>query len=118
MTDLSFFVSIMMKRVLLVVAAALLACGCHHAERPADVMDADQMVAFLFEAYQLEGFYAVETQYRYDAVSDAVLRRYDSILEAQGLTRQDVERSFDYYSAHPDLYSAIQDSVVARLEAL
>ena len=106
----------MMKRLLL-VAAALLACGCHHAERPVNVMDADQMVAFLTEAYQLEGFYAVETQYRYDAVSAEVLRRYDSILEAQGLTRGDVERSFDYYSAHPDDYSAIQDSVVARLEA-
>lgn len=96
--------------------AASLFGFCRHEGRPADVLDAPQMVAFLTDAYLLEGFYAVETQYRYDALSPEVLRAYDDILSAHHLTREQVEHSFDYYANHPDLYRPIQDSVFAILE--
>ena len=101
----------------LCLAALLLLSACRHNERPADVLDAPQMVAFLSDAYLLEGFYAVETQYRYDAMSPEVLRAYDDILKAHHISREQVEHSFDYYSQHLDTYAAIHDSVVLRLEA-
>lgn len=97
------------------MAMALLA-SCRRGERPADVLDAPQMVDFLADAYLLEGFYAVETQYRYDALSAEVLRAYDDILAKHGVSREQVEHSFAYYSEHPELYAPIQDSVLARLE--
>lgn len=75
------------------------------------------MVDFLTDAYRLEGFYAVETQYRYDVMPDHVMRSYDSILDVHGLTRDAVERSIDYYSHHLDEYEAIHNDVVARLES-
>ena len=92
--------------------------SCRHDGIPQDVLDQERMTDFLCDAYLLEGFYAIETQYRYDALSDEVLCSYDSILDSHGLTREQVEISLDYYSAHPDIYQAIHDSVVACLEAM
>ena len=101
---------------ILCLAALLLLGACRHDERPADVLDAPRMVAFLTDAYLLEGFYAVETQYRYDAMSPEVLRAYDDILAAHHISREQVEHSFDYYASHPELYQPIQDSVMAILD--
>lgn len=97
--------------------AALLLAGCHRGGGlPQGVMDEGKMVDFLTDAYLLEGFYAIETQFRYDAVSPEVLHRYDSILTVHGITRDEVERSLAYYSQQLLLYEAIHDSVVVRLE--
>ena len=107
-----------MKKIIVLMLPALLLLGaCRHEGRPADVMTHEQMVAFLADAYLLEGFYAVETQYRYDALSPEVLHSYDSILAVHSLTREDVERSLDYYTRHLDEYQAIHEEVVALLEA-
>ncbi len=105
-----------MKKILLPLLLLLLV-ACGSGRRPADVMSHDRMVDFLADAYLLEGFYAVETQYRYDVLPDHVLRSYDSILLLHGVTRQDVERSIQYYSRHLDEYENIHNEVVARLEA-
>ncbi len=119
MSDLSFFYFDMTKNrtIVWVAAAALLLAACHHEGLPQGVIDEARMTDFLTEAYQLEGFYAVETQYRYDSLPDAVVQRYDSLLEAQDLSREQVEQSLDYYSQHLDAYQRIHDSVVVRLEA-
>lgn len=105
-----------MKKSLLFPVAVLLLASCLHDRRPADVLDAPEMVAFLADAYLLEGFYAVETQYRYDAMSPDVLRAYDDILAKHHVSREQIEHCFDYYSHHPDLYVPIQDSVLAILD--
>lgn len=106
-----------MKKYILISVAALTLAACHHKGLPEGVMDAEHMAAFLADAYLVESFYAIETQYRYDVLTESALRGYDSILEVHGLTREQVERSFDYYSQHPDVYQSIQDSAAARLEA-
>lgn len=98
--------------------AVLLLTACHHKELPEAVLPEDRMADFLTEAYQLEGFYAVETHYRYDSLPEAVMQRYDSLLNAQDITRDQVEHSFDYYTQHLDVYERIHDTVVARLEVL
>ena len=113
-----FFLFLPMKRFFFVLMAVALLASCRRGGRPADVLDAPQMVDFLADAYLLEGFYAVETQYRYDAMPGEVLRAYDDILDKHHLTREQVEHSFTYYSEHPDLYKPIQDSVLARLESV
>ncbi len=105
-----------MKRYLPLITLLLLA-GCRQEGLPEGVASEERMVDFLTEAYQLEGYYAVETRYRYDVLPEGVAQRYDSLLDAQGLTREEAERSLDYYSQHLDAYQRIHDSVVARLEA-
>ena len=105
-----------MKRIVFALLAVVLLASCRHDGRPAGVLDAPQMVAFLTDAYLLEGFYAVETHYRYDAMTPEVLRAYDDILARHGITREEAEASFAYYGQHPELYLPIQDSVIARIE--
>ena len=107
-----------MKRFVFILATVALLVSCRSGERPADVLDAPQMVDFLADAYLLEGFYAVESQYRYDAMTAEVLRAYDDILEKHGVSREQMEHSFAYYSEHPELYAPIQDSVLARIESV
>lgn len=104
-----------MKRYLPLITLLLLA-GCRQEGLPEGVASEERMVDFLTEAYQLEGYYAVETRYRYDVLPEGVAQRYDSLLDAQGLTREEAERSLDYYSQHLDAYQRIHDSVVVRLE--
>ena len=108
----------MKKLALLLIPALLLLGACRHDTLPDGVLDAGQMTAFLTDAYLQEGIYSVESGYRYDSVPAHVLQGYDSILLRHGITRRQVEASFDYYSLHLDAYQAIQDSVVARLEVL
>lgn len=107
----------MRKILFLVLSSFLMLSACGRGHKAADVMDHDRMVDFLADAYLLEGFYAVETQYRYDVLPGHVLISYDSILAVHGLTRAAVEHSIDYYSHHLDEYEAIHNEVVARLEA-
>ena len=107
-----------MKKLLPLLLTVVLLTACHRNGLPKDVLPQERMVAFLTDAYLLEGFYAIETQYRYDIFPEEVLQRYDSILALHALSREQVERSFDYYSQHLDAYQAIQDSVLARLEAV
>lgn len=113
--DLLFY-SQDMKRIFFLAFAGLLSVACNNNQLPADLLPADKMVDFLSEAYLLEGFYAVETEYRYDAMTPEVARAYDDILAKHGVSIEAVEHSFEYYSKHPDQYLPIQDSVIARLE--
>lgn len=105
-----------MRKIVFVLMAVALMTSCRNGGKPADVLDAPEMVAFLADAYLLEGFYAVETQYRYDVMSPDVLRAYDDILAKHHVSREQIEHCFEYYSHHPDLYAPIQDSVMALLD--
>ena len=106
-----------MKKSLLILLVALSLTACRHGSLPDGVMDEERMADFLADAYLVESFYAIETQYRYDVLTETALRNYDSILALHSLTREQVERSFEYYSQHPELYQRIQDSAAVRLEA-
>ncbi len=107
-----------MKKIPILVAALLLVAACRSEQRPTDVLAPQAMAAVLADAYMLEGFYAVETEYRYDTMLPEVLAAYDDILTRHGTSREAVERSFEYYSAHPDQYRPIQDSALAILQRM
>ena len=93
-------------------------CSCHHEALPAGVMDEEKMADFLQQAYLLEGFYSVETQYRYDTLQPEIIASYDSLFSEYGITRKQFERSVDWYAKHPEDYTRIHDTVIARLERM
>ena len=105
-----------MKKIPILVAALLLVAACRSEQRPPDVLAPQAMAAMLADAYMLEGFYAVETGYRYDSMLPEVLAAYDDILARHHTTREAVELSLEYYSTHPDQYKPVQDSVLALLD--
>ena len=91
--------------------------GCSRTAVPADVMHEEAMVDFLEQAYLLEGFYAIETGFQYDSLHPEMLASYDSLLASSGITRDDFERSVEWYGKHPDIYERVHDSVLARIDA-
>ena len=101
----------------ILLAAVALLGACRHKGVPAGVMDASTMTAFLKEAYLIEGFYAIETEFRYDSLHAEMVASYDSLLKDFGLTREDFERSVDYYSRHPHDYALIHKQVIAELDS-
>ena len=104
--------------VLLPVILALL-CGlssCHSDAVPEGVMDEERMASFLQEAYLIEGFYAVESHFHYDTLQAEMLGAYDTLLAHYDLTREDFERSVDWYTSHPKVYQAVHDTVLARID--
>ena len=100
------------------LAISILLGACHHDRIPAGVMDPATMTEFLKEAYQLEGFYAIETEFRYDSLHAEMMASYDSLLDSHGLTREDFERSIEYYTRHTREYQLIHQQVVAGLDSL
>lgn len=107
-----------LTHTLLLALVLVLATGCHHTTRPDDVMDADQMTAFLTEAYQLEGFFVVEQKYDFSTLAPEMVQAYDHLIDSLHLTREQVNHSLDYYSKHPEDYMRLHDSVVARLDRM
>lgn len=84
---------------------------------PMGVMDEEQMVNFLSEAYLIEGFYAIETNHDYDKLTPEIVNSYHELLERQGISQRQFERSMKYYLRHPELYKPIHQRVVDRLDA-
>lgn len=97
------------SKVLLPLFVAVALASCNPDRRPDDVLDDKAMASFLSEAYLLESFYAIESNYSYDAMTPEVLSAYDDILARHHVSREDIERSLEYYSKHPDQYAAIQE---------
>lgn len=99
----------------LAAAVLLLALGCRGDRLPEGVLGHDQMVDFLTDAYLVEGYFAVETNYTFDSITPEMVHAYDDVLTRHGITREQVEASFEYYARHPEPYNAISKEVEARI---
>ena len=124
-TDLLFFVR--MKRTpqsitrraaccLLILAAATMLAACRGDKRPDGVIPPVKMSEFLTEAYLIEAYSSVTNPTMRDSIGDDIRAAYDDLLERQGLTKEQVELSFDYYAHRPDQYEKILNDVLYRLE--
>ena len=116
-----------MKRLSLLFLCLLLlvVTACKHDPRPKDIINVesdkafdDTMVNVLTDLYLIEGVYAAESQYRFDTASPEVLSAIDAILEKHHITREQLDKCFDYYSEHPDEYKVLQEQVAARIDKL
>lgn len=99
---------------MLVVCCLLWGCGGDRI--PEDVMDEEQMTSFLEEAYMLEGFYAVESNFQYDTMQPEMIASYDSLLSSFDLTREEFEKSLTWYCHHSDHNRRVHQEVLRRLE--
>lgn len=107
-----------MKKILspITLCLVLMLAACNNDRLPKDVLDHQQMVDFLCESYLLEGYCAIETRYNFDSLTPEMIYAYDDILAEQGITREQVEASLEYYSRHPEKYKAIHEEVSAALQ--
>lgn len=115
--DPFFFLHSMKSPVILVAIACLALSACKSKPQTVDALPPSTMVEFLEGAYRIEGRFAVETQFRFDVLSEQTAHAYDSLLAANHVTKEEVERSLQYYALHLDEYKPIMDSVAARFES-
>ncbi|MBR1517087.1 MAG: DUF4296 domain-containing protein [Bacteroidales bacterium] len=102
--------------ILLAIAVAM--AGCNRDSVPAGIMTEEEMIDFLSEAYLIEGFYAIETGYNYDKLTDDIVNSYRELLDRKGLSQQKFEKSIEYYMRHSDRYERVHQAVVDRLDAM
>lgn len=110
-----------MKRfVSITISSVFILCGllqgCGKIIVPSDVMNEKTMVSFLKDAYTLEGFYAIETSFHYDSLYPQMRASYDSLLASYDISREDFERSIDWYSHHPEVFEKVHQSVIAEID--
>lgn len=106
-----------MKRlILLAVAAVVLMTACHN-KTDQEPIAQERMVDFLVDACLVEGMYNVGLR-EGDSLADDMPSAYDSVLAHHGLTRNEVEATFDFYSNHPELFEPINAQVLVRLDSI
>lgn len=98
--------------VTLVVMLLFVAC---QSWRPWGVMNPSEMEEVLYDIHLTEGMIsAVYPNMRREDQRAS----YDAIFEKHGVTRQKFEKSLVWYSAHPDKFSPIYDSLDVRFTTL
>lgn len=101
-----------------VLIGSMLLVSCRQETVPDGIMDHDAMVGFLTEAYMLEGFYAVESGFRYGNMSDEAQQSYEALLDSFHVTKAQFDSSIAYYTRHELEYEEIHEQVMNRLESL
>lgn len=99
---------------LLAVVPFFSSCGSEPLPKP-PVLEEARFVDFLADAYLLEGFYALESHYRFDTLQPEMIASYDSLLAQYGITREVFDTTVLWYAHHPDIFARVQDSVMVRL---
>ena len=104
-----------MKRTMLLwgCAAILLFTACDR--RPSDVMDKRQMAEVLTDVHLAESAVA-QSEWK---SSRAHKQLYgNSVFEKHGITKEDFDRSVEWYALHPEKYVAVYDIVEENLDSL
>ncbi len=83
---------------------------------PPGIMTDEEMTDFLTDAYLIEGFYAIETGYHYETLTDEIVASYNQLLSEHGISKEKYERSRDFYMRHPSRYEEIHSNVVSNLD--
>lgn len=99
-----------------ILLATVCLSACRPKSVPPDVMDEQRMASFMQEAYLIEGYFAVETGFMYDTLRPEMIAAYDSLLSANGITREEFEHSMDWYTHHPEFFKRVHDTVLARFD--
>lgn len=100
--------------VALVAVACLTSCKSEPVPEP-PVMDEATFVDYLADAYLLEGYYSLQTHYRFDSLQPQMIASYDTLMARYGITRDVFDTTIRWYTHHPDIFMRVQDSVMARL---
>lgn len=108
-----------MRRLLLlmVFSGLLLACGSKN-KLPAGVLPAEKMEDVMWDVLRTDQFltdfvFIKDSSLNKDAVS---IGYYQRIFREHAITREEFQKSFEYYQKHPSLLKAVMDSIATRPE--
>ena len=99
-----------------VLAAGVMAsCSRPKVEVPASVISADSMVSILVDMHLAEAAIQMRNLSGNDSLHTEAFGRYKFVLDKHKINRETFERSFRWYSAEPQIFSKLYDSVIVRL---
>jgi hypothetical protein len=111
---------IQMRNILvysLVLVPLLFTCGCSKSGSKIEIISEKKMVKLLVETHITDAILYVDNA-RADEKRDKALFYYPSLLEKQGVTKQQMDSSVSWYMKHPEAYARIYQEVVKELENL
>lgn len=89
--------------------------GCKHKSTESAPIDEPTMINLLHDAYLIEGYYTVETGYRFDTLHAQMAASYDSLFAQYNISKSDFDTCIAWYVRHYEAYQRVVDSVSARL---
>jgi hypothetical protein len=92
----------------------LMACDDAPPQRPADLLDRELFTELLLEAQLIEA--RINHELVVEHVSDVPGQRYyEELFSSKGVTREQFERTFAWYSEQPEELKAIYEEIVDEL---
>lgn len=102
--------------VLLLLSLMCVSCA-KKSTVPPDIIQPEQMVDILEEAQLLEAFFSTQTHFHFDTFRVEMKGCYDSLFSKYDVNSDMFDSSLSWYSAHPDIFQPICDSVLQRINA-
>lgn len=105
------------KRTVLVllIATAVGIVSCNKDKLPEGVLDEKAMVELLTEMHTADAYFKVTTGSEYDTLIGEINYTYNQIFKKHGTTKENFEKSMDYYSKNPKKFRAMYEKVVLNL---
>ena len=90
-----------------------ISCSKRGEKIPADIIPEDKMVQILVEVHLAESQSQMSVQY--NDIRYLKQSYYQYIFKKHQTNYKQLEKSFNYYAAHPDIFSKIYDEVITGL---
>lgn len=104
---------ILVKRYFVIALLFLsFACSSDQVKIPNYVIQPDSMVPILTDLHITDAYLAINRSRESNAVKKTF---YKSVFSNHGVSKQDFDTSILFYTAHPEVYEAIYDKVMAEL---
>jgi len=100
------------KYLIIVVFISLV--QCKEEQKPASIMNEEEMVNLLVELYLAEAKISL-TGIRRDSANKLFLPYEESVIASRGIPDSTLNKSYDYYFQHPDELEHILDAVMDTL---
>lgn len=100
---------------LLLIVSATVLFSCNKNKLPEGVLDEKTMVELLTDMHTADAYFKMTTGSEYDTLIGEINYTYNQIFKQHGTTKENFEKSIDYYSQDPKKYRAMYEKVVLNL---
>lgn len=109
----------MRKTLIVSLVIALCTVGCKKTNKEG-IMDHNTMANFLYEVHIIDSYYQIQNNYHYEEQVPEIKATYEKLFAKYGITKDEYERSMNYYAHHNnefyEIYNQVNDSLTALLQ--
>ncbi len=91
--------------------------------RPSDVLESKKLEAVMVDVYLIEGRYQRRLRLKDDALKkmrpeELALTQYKQMFEKHGISKEQFEKSYDWYASYPSELEDIESRVLEKLQQM